>query len=204
MSTTTTDPTTQTGTVPGTNEGGQTGSAPPAQPQGGDDKTFSQQAVNALIGARLKEARQQWEKDQKDAAETAEAERRGDYETALAKEREKAAAAERERDETKRLANERIIRSEIRSIATELRFADPADAYRFVDMAAVNVDDAGEPTNVKALLEKLAKDKPYLLGGAPQGGAHIPGTPNASQMTQDEFRAQEKERALRSGKYAAL
>lgn len=204
MSVSTTEPIAQTGT-PGQQGGEGQGSAPPAQQQGGnDEKTFNQQAVNALIGARLKEARQQWEKDQKDAAETAEAEKRGDYEKALAREREKAAAAEERAAATERTARERIVRSEIRSVATELKFADPADAWRFVNPDDVTVSDAGEPTNVTALVEKLAKEKPYLVGAVPQGGAPIPGTPNASQLTQEEFRQQEKERALRSGKYSAL
>jgi hypothetical protein len=213
VSTTTTEPTTQTGAEPGTNNGGQTGGAPVAQPQtGNDDKTFSQQAVNALIGARLKEARQQWEKEQKDAAETAEAEKRGEYEKVLAKERERAEKAEQKATDVERTANERVIKGEIRSVATELHFADPADAYRFINLDDVALDQAtGEPTNVRQLLSDLIDpkkgNKAYLVGGAGQQNGNrqpIPGTPNASQITLDEFKQQEKERALRSGKYSAL
>lgn len=202
---TTTEPTTQTGEAPGTNNGGAPGGAPAAQPQAGnDEKTFNQSQVNGIIGARLREERQKWEQEQKDAAETAEAEKRGEYEKVLAKERERADKAEAERQAAEQTMRDRIIRAEIRSVATELRFADPADAYRFVDMAAVTLDEAtGDPTNVKALLEKLAKDKPYLVGGQ-QGGAHIPGTPTATGLSQEQFRADEERRMRESGRYAAI
>jgi hypothetical protein len=209
MSVTTTEPTAQTGEVPGDSNSGAQGGAPAAQSQAGNDaqdRTFSQQAVNALIGSRLKEARQQWEKDQKDAAETAEAEKRGDYEKALSKERERAAAAERRMEEIERAARERILASEIRSVAVELGFANPSLAHRLVDPAAVTFDEeSGEPKNVRALLEKLAKDEPYLVGGQQQNGtAAIPRTPNGTTITRDQFHQQERERALRSGRYSAL
>ncbi len=56
---TTTEPTTQTGEAPGTNNGGAPGGAPAAQPQAGnDEKTFNQSQVNGIIGARLREERQ--------------------------------------------------------------------------------------------------------------------------------------------------
>lgn len=205
MSATITEPIAQTGT-PGQQGGEGQGSAPPAQQQGGnEDRTFSQQAVNALIGSRLKEARAQWEQAAKDATETAEAEKRGEYEKVIAKERERADAEKKRADDVEDAARRRILQSEIRSVAVELRFANPSVAYRLIDATQVEFDEAGEPKNVKALLEKLAKDEPYLVASDQQGGnAAIPRTPNGTTMTQEQFREQERQKALRSGKYSAL
>lgn len=209
MSVTTTEPTAHTGEVPGDSNSGAQGGAPAAQSQAGNesqDRTFSQQAVNALIGSRLKEARQQWERDAKDAAERKQAEEQGEWQKLADKEKARAEAAEAKVSEIERTARERILASEIRSVAAELHFANPSLAHRLVDPAAVAFDEeTGEPKNVRALLEKLAKDEPYLVGGERQNGtAAIPRTPNGTTITRDQFHQQERERALRSGRYSAL
>jgi soluble lytic murein transglycosylase-like protein len=46
--------------------------------------------------------------------------------------------------------------------AQKLGFADPDDAKRFLDMAALEFDDNGAPTNVTDLLGDVLKIKPYL------------------------------------------
>lgn len=51
-------------------------------------------------------------------------------------------------------------------LASELNFADPADAYVMLDLSAVTFDESGEPKDLKPLLTKLAADKPYLLKAA--------------------------------------
>lgn len=204
---TTTEPIAQTGT-PGQQGSEGQGGAPATQPQAGNDqqdKTFSQQAVNALIGSRLKEARAQWEKEQRDAAETAEAEKRGEYEKVLTKERERADRVEADLKAERDGRMRDRAHHAVQVAARDLGFADPDDAFRFLETEAVEWDANGNPTNIKALLDKLAKDKPYLLGGtAATGTAPIPRTPNGTQITREQFHAQEKERALRSGKYSPL
>jgi hypothetical protein len=56
--------------------------------------------------------------------------------------------------------------------AAKLGFRDPSDAYRLLDAASIDFDDAGQPTNVGKLLSGLLKDKPYLasVNGSADGG----------------------------------
>mgnify|MGYP007112212719 CR=1 FL=1 len=105
---------------------------------------------------------------------------------------EKAArlAAERERDEAKGLsdadkvkreaeataltkANDRIKRSEIKAAAKGV-LADPADAFKFLDLDKFEVDDDGnvDEDEIASALEDLVKTKPYL---AAQGGRRFQG-----------------------------
>lgn len=59
--------------------------------------------------------------------------------------------------------NARLVRAECKALATA-RFADPSDAYRFVDLDDIEVDDDGE-VDTKALqraLDDVLREKPYL------------------------------------------
>jgi len=64
--------------------------------------------------------------------------------------------------------NERIVRAEVRAAAAG-KLADPADAYRFLDLSQFEVDDDGnvDADEVSDAIEDLIKSKPYL---AAQGG----------------------------------
>ncbi|MFF1321445.1 hypothetical protein ACFVZZ_18765 [Streptomyces chartreusis] len=64
--------------------------------------------------------------------------------------------------------NERIVRAEVRAAAAG-KLADPADAYRFLDLTQFEVDDDGnvDADEVSDAIEDLLKSKPYL---AAQGG----------------------------------
>jgi hypothetical protein len=123
-----------------------------------------------------------------------------------------AETAQRERDEERQRAEtERTARLQDRAhhavqiAARDLGFTDPDDAFRFIETGIIEWDANDRPTNVKPLLERLAKEKPYLLGGQQQNGnAAIPRTPNGTTITRDQFHQQERERALRSGRYSAL
>lgn len=108
----------QTGQTPGTNEGGATGGttastpnqsgtgqaqqgtgqaqATPAQQAATVPAMLSQEAVNALIGSRLAEARTSWENDAKATAERKEAEAKGEWEKVATTERTRAEKAEAE------------------------------------------------------------------------------------------------------------
>ncbi len=213
MSVTTTVATPQTAQA-GEQTGGGAGSTPTAQPEsGGIQFTPEQQtAIDRLITERL--ARQKAtiegqtnaarEKSEREAAEQ-KAKEQGEYQKLAESEKQRAEAAEQKAKEIEERTRTRIVRSEIRSVATEMQFSYPDDVPRLIDAEAITFDDEGEPTNIKALLTQLAKDRPLLIAGAQQGGnAAIPRTPNGTTITQEQFREQEKERALRSGRYAAL
>jgi hypothetical protein len=211
MSVTTTTTPAQTGEEPGTNNGGVTGgTTATAQNTSGTDQqqaspSFTQHQVNAYLGARIKEERAKWEKEAQDAAERAEAEKNGEYQKLLTKAEQKAADAEAKLAQIEQSARARVLKSEIRSVAVELGFANPAVAFRLVDADAVDFDaETGEPLNVKKLLEQLAKDEPYLVKQA-GSGAHIPPTARGSNLTPEQAmdaNANERYDALKkSGRY---
>jgi hypothetical protein len=55
------------------------------------------------------------------------------------------------------------VRAEIAVLGSGLKIVDADAAYRLIDQAAIQFDDTGRPSNVKALLDQLVKDKPYLI-----------------------------------------
>lgn len=154
---------------------------PPPPPPSGEN--FSREYVEGLrkeaAENRKKAAAAETKLQEHENAKLSETER-------LQKERDEATA---KAEQTEAKARQRVIRSEVRVVASELGFADPSDAHRFLDDDAIELDDDGEPKNVKALLEKLAKDKPYLLKteGAKSNG--VPGTPrsNGNHATRDQI-----------------
>lgn len=71
-------------------------------------------------------------------------------------------------------ANDRIRKSEVKAAAKGV-LADPQDAYKFLDLDSFEVSDDGEVDEaaIKAALDDLVKNKPYL---AAQGGNRFQGT----------------------------
>lgn len=58
----------------------------------------------------------------------------------------------------------RLVSTEVKAVAAMLGFNDPADALAVVDATALPVkDDEPDTDAIKAAVEKLATDKPYLL-----------------------------------------
>lgn len=117
---------------------------------------------------------------------------------------------ERERDEYKgkldqaeQKSRDRVIRSEVRVIASELGFADPSDAHRFLDVSGIEFDDDGEPKGIKKLLEDLAKAKPYLIKSTGNGTSGVPGSPRPTgQSNHQELVTQTKDELKKSGRYS--
>jgi len=69
--------------------------------------------------------------------------------------------------ENARLAKERINalrRATVLTEASKQGFADPSDAWRFVDLETLVVDDNDSVAGVDDALRALAESKPYLLG----------------------------------------
>lgn len=72
--------------------------------------------------------------------------------------------------------NETRIMSAIEREAGRLNFADVSDAAKLIDRSVITLD--GKAVNgVKEALEKIAKDKPYLLKGATTAAGSV-GSPN--------------------------
>lgn len=83
------------------------------------------------------------------------------------------------------MANERVIRSEVKAIATG-KLADPADALAFLDMSTITVGDDGDvdAQAISTAIDELLQRKPHLAAaakpatpGVPAGvrtGSHLP------------------------------
>lgn len=106
--------------------------------------------------------------DRARAAETAAAEA-----LAKAQGREAEFAAEQERRNVEAAAlakaNERIVKAEIRAAAKGV-LQDPADAFRYLDVSSIAVDDDGNPDEgaIAQAIAELVASKPYLGAGAAQ------------------------------------
>ena len=72
--------------------------------------------------------------------------------------------AELERDR-----QERTLQYEVKLRAAAMGIVDPDAAWRLLDLAAIEFDEDGTPTNIDEALEALVKAKPYLRSqAAPQ------------------------------------
>ena len=84
-------------------------------------------------------------------------------------EQEKAVTAARKEGETEATnrANDRLIRAEAKAVAAGAKFRDPSDAIAQLGnkLADIPVDEDGEVDQkaLKALVDELAKAKPYLV-----------------------------------------
>lgn len=120
------------------------------------------------------------------------------------------AELEQEKLESTKASQERTTRLAVVTEASRLGFADPTDAYGLLDQAALDHDEDGAPTNVKALLEELLTSKPYLRSAAarPSGSIDIGATGGPTPSLDQRIREAEDKgdwatsRALKSQKLA--
>ena len=120
------------------------------------------------------------------------------------KEAEHAAAQEKAATEAAALAkaNDRIRRSEVKAAAKGV-LADPADAYKFLDLDSFEVNDDGDVDEaaIATALAELVKSKPYLavqdgkrFQGDADGGARKESV--ASQLTQSDLKGMTPEQIV--------
>jgi hypothetical protein len=122
-----------------------------------------------------------------------------DAKTAAERARDEGVAAERTAAEQRvasfqATANERIIRAELKAHAVKAGIVD-LDGLRLLDLAGVKMTDAGEVEGAESLIAGLKTAKPYLFGSASSSSTAAaprnsdPSTKQATEMTQDEWRA---------------
>lgn len=123
----------------------------------------------------------------------------------------KAAEEEQKRTAAEQRAADLVIRLTVERAAGKLGFHDPDDAYRLLDRSAVALGEDGEPTNVDALLRKLAEAKPHLVKSEvePKKPAAEKGTPQTPKptgkpATRDDLIEQSKRELQASGLYGRL
>lgn len=162
---------------------------PPAAQTPPAGKTFTQEDLDRIIADRLAREREKT-KDYDELKKAADELKKLQDAQLTEQERQKKELAEAQQAradlDAKLKAKELevqgvLIRAEVRVQAAKLGFANPDDAYALADLGAVKVSEANEISGVDKALEKLAKEKPYLLGkdsgatGTPRRAA--PGQP---------------------------
>lgn len=92
-------------------------------------------------------------------------------------------------------ANQRIVRSEVKAAAAG-KLADPADAYRFLDLDQFEVDENGDVDSdeIEEAISSLLTNKPYLAAatakrfqGSGDGGARKGSRPKQQITTREEL-----------------
>lgn len=154
----------------------------------GSDQGFSQADVDRIVQKRLERERARYADydalkeaaEKLKALEEADLSEREKLEKRIA-ELEQAEAEAKSKAEVREMeVNEKLIRAEVRVVAAGMGFVNPEDAYGLADLADIALDDDGAVQGVKKALEKLAKEKPYLLDGKSDGGV---GTPSRGKRT---------------------
>jgi len=162
-------------------------SAPAPAPR--EPETFSKDYVRELraesSGYRLKA------KEQEDARKAAE-----DVAKAATE------AADARITEATNVANQRIIRAELKAVAIKAGIVD-LDGLKLVDLANVKLNDAGEVEGADALIEGLKTAKPYLFGAPSSSSTSTPpsntppSTKKATEMSKEEYDAARRDATRR-------
>jgi len=91
-----------------------------------------------------------------------------------------------------------VIRA-IESAATEIGFANPADATAFLELDAVELDDDGAPIGIVERIKTMADERPYLLAKTtPTPGNGAGPTPTGRTDKTDEQIKRDSARYVRS------
>ncbi|WP_253291310.1 phage scaffolding protein [Virgibacillus proomii] len=105
---------------------------------------------------------------------------------------QKAQEAEEQARKAKEAANNRILNTEIKSVARALNANDPNDVLALLDKSQIEMDEEGNVTGVEEAVTAFKESKPWLfkqaIGADAKGGSN----PNTNP-TVDEIAAKEKE-----------
>lgn len=165
----------------------------------GDNKTFTQAELDAILSKRLARERKQWEQQVEDAKKKAAMDETERLKAEKAEAEQKAQAAQA-------AANQRLIKAEAKVQAAALGVKPERIDYaiRLADLSGVEVGDDGEPDAkaVKAAIEAVLRDVPELKGvsgsvgtGSNPGGDGNQGTKNP--WKRETFNLTEQARLLR-------
>lgn len=179
------------------------------------EKTFTQAELDEILAKRLKREKEkqaetdarlkrleELEKaeDERKKAAMSEAERlKAEKEEAEKKALEKEEAAKKAQES----ANQRIINTEIKSIARSLNANDSSDVLALLDKTGVEIDDNGDVKGVEEAVKALKEAKPWmfkqLIGADAAGGSNPSKNPSANELTAKEKELEElKSQAVRN------
>jgi len=161
-------------------------------------KLFTQADMEYEIGQRLKREREKYA-DYKDL-QAAAAKLKEIEETQLSETerlQKKLAELEQAKGQAETLARDTAVRSAVIAAAAKLNFNDPNDAFALIDVSQIQFDDEGQVKNAEALVEKLAKDRDYLLKRG--AGSLEPFAPGSEGSPVRETAAQMRQRIYGGG-----
>lgn len=171
------------------NPQGQAPATPPTDPQAGESQKTAKSAedYDRIIAELRKE--NAGHRTKLKTFEDAEAKRAEAQMTEQQKKDKQLADLQKAHDEAIRQHQEYKVSTEVRLQAAQMGFADLNDASRLLDWSEITYDGDGTPNNVKPLLEKMLKAKPYLAGkpATPAPTAGGPTSPARSQADNGEI-----------------
>jgi hypothetical protein len=189
------------------------------------EKTFTQAELDEILAKRLKREKEKQsetdarlkrleelekaEEDRKKAA-MSEAERlNAEKEEATKKAAEATEAAKKAQES----ANQRILNTEIKSVARSLNANDPSDVLALLNKEGIEIDDSGDVKGVEEAVKALKEAKPWMfkqvVGADAAGGSNPSKNPSANELTAKEKELEElKSQAVKnprlSGKVTKL
>lgn len=96
-------------------------------------------------------------------AEEAEAERKRSEMTELDRIKADLEAERQARAQAEQRQRDQLIRTQVITAAAKAAFNDPEDAFRMLDVSALEADESGKVDGLDSALQALAKSKPYLV-----------------------------------------
>ena len=174
----------------------------PANDGKAPEKTFTQAEIDEILQKRLKrEKEKQAELDAKlkrlEEFEKAEEERKkaamSEADRLKAEKEEASKKAEEAVEKAKKAqdaANQRIINTEIKSIARALNANDPADVLALLNKSAIEIDDDGNVIGVEEAVKVLKEAKPWMfkqaIGADAAGGSNPAKNPSVNELNAKE------------------
>jgi len=135
-----------------------------------NSKSFSAQELEEKIQARLAREKKKIEKQIRNEFET---QKKRENMTELEKIKADLETEKKANEDRIFKSKQRLIKSEVKSIGTELNIIDVDVAYKLLDMENIDVTDSDDVVGVKEALESLIKDKPYLIKSNNQTNKNI-------------------------------
>ncbi len=168
----------------------------------GDEKTFTQSELVEILAKRLSREKEKQsdmeaklqrlkeleeaEEERKKAAMTEQERLQAEKEAA----EKRAEEAEEKAQTASEAANQRIIDTELRSVARALDANDVNDVLALVDKSLVTIADDGTINGAEDLIEAMKTDKPWLfkrsIGADALGGSNPSKNPSVDELTAKE------------------
>jgi len=163
-------------------------------------RTFTESDVEAIVRDRLaRQKRQYGDYDELKAKEAKLAELENAQKSELEKAQAQVAQLQQERDDARKLAQDRLIRSAFVAEAAKAGAAHPEDAFALADQSGVAIDDAtGQVSGVSAAVTALIEGNRLVLSSRPQAPALDGGAGGGQRAASKVKLTPEQERVARN------